>query len=386
MIKKENDNYSCDGKILSGEMITLTDPTHDLNFKCLFAQQNTIEISGIDRSTSLLNSLIYQNEIESMQELNTDLVKYNFSKNTYLERLRLYRSDLVFKVKLNDKNDYNLVQLINIEMELDHPDNLKQRLMKYGLSLSNKNRGNNKEEYKALVLGFINCNGDVNLKSNTLFISEFDSQTNTFIQKIENFVDIVIINLFEISKKLENNEKIYILGKEIGNIGKNWLKLLSLRHWAKKLGNNTFEIPNICTDKEINSAIEYLKEIKVDELSKYFLADDDYFDGIIEGAKILAMDMVRQEKEKAKKEAENKKQQMEKKEILLNSEKENDELKKFLDSYKKFNYSLEYYENMANIDFSEMDMEMVIAYWGKEEKYEEKLNILKDFIGKKRKK
>ena len=41
---------------------------------------------------------------------------------------------------------------------------------------------------------------------------------------------------------------------------------------------------------------------------------------------------------------------------------------------------------MANIDFSEMDMEKVISYWGKEEKNEEKLNILKDFIGKKRKK
>ena len=385
-IKKEEDNnYSYDGKILSGDIVTLPDPTHDLPFKYLFVQQSTEEISGIDRSASLLNTLIFHNEIESIQLL-TD-----FYKNKNLEILNLLRTDFAFKIKLNNKNDFYLVNLINIEMQLGYPDNFLQRLVEYGISLKERNTGNNEENYKTLLLRFINNNNeDINLKSNSYFLSEFDSQNNEFIQKVDDFVDIVIINLFEISKKLENNEKIYILGKEIGNIGKNWLKLLSLRHWAKKLGNNTFEIPNICTDKEINSAIEYLKSVKNNELRLYYQMENDWYNKLkkatkeeinnmkkeaenkieqekskakmeIENAKqevtkikMEAEDKIEQEKSKAKIEIENVKQQMEKEK----KERENDELKKFLDSYKKFNYSLEVYENTSNIDFSEMDKKM----------------------------
>lgn len=72
-------------------------------------------------------------------------------------------------------------------------------------------------------MGFINYKGKINLKSNSFFLSEFNSENNTFIKKVDDFVEIILINLLEISQKLENNEKIYILGREIGNIGKNCL-------------------------------------------------------------------------------------------------------------------------------------------------------------------
>jgi hypothetical protein len=63
---------------------------------------------------------------------------------------------------------------------------------------------------------------------------------------------------------------------------------------------------------------------------------------------------------------------------------ENENSKNFLNSYKNFDYDLEVYENTSNINFSELDIEKVIAYWGNDNKYENKLIKLKDFIGKKR--
>lgn len=367
-IKKEkNDIYSCNGKNLIEKMITLADPTYDLTFKYLFSQQKFEKVSGIDRSASLLNTLIYQNAIEKIQELNTEFVKYNMEKNNNYEPLRLLRSDLAFKIKLNDKNESNLVQLVNIEMQIGYPINFLERLVEYGLSLKERNKGNNKKDYKTLVLGFINYKGNINLKSNSYYISEFNSENDSFIKKVDDFPDIVIINLFEISKKLENNEKIYIYGKEIGDIGKNWLKLLSIRHWAKKINDNTFEIPWVDSNKEINSAVNYLRSVKGNDLSKYYLLENEYYNGINKAAEILAEDMVKEKVKKAKMEA------------------ENENLKKFLNSYKNLDYSLEFYENTSNINFSELDMEKVIAYWGNEEKYEEKLKLLTDFIGKKRK-
>ena len=410
--KEEDDNYYCNGKILSGEMLTLSDPTYDLTFKYLFSSQNVEEISGEDRLTSLLNSLIYQNKIQSIQELNTEYIKYNYDVNKNLEPLRALRSDLAFKITLKDKKDCNLIELINIEMQLGFPGNFLERLINYGLLLKERNKDKNNHNYKTLVLGFINYKGKIELKSNSYFLSEFNSEDNKFIKKVDDFVDIVLINLFEISKKLENNEKIYILGEEVGNIGKNWLKLLSLRHWAKKLKNNTFLIPNINSNKEINSAIKYLKGVQDNDLMKYYQAENDYYNEIKEAAKSLA----KEETEKAKKEAEKVREEMEKK--IENAKKEEAEkvkgemekkienakkeaekakkeaekvkeenLKNFLNSYKNYNnYSLEDYEKITNINFSELDMKKVIAYWGKEEKYENKLNNLKEYIGKKRKK
>ena len=91
-------------------------------------------------------------------------------------------------------------------------------------------------------------------------MAEFNSKDDSLVKKVDNFMDVVLINLSEISEKLEKNEEIYILGKKVEDTGKNWLKLLSLRHWGKKLENNLFEIPEFKLNKEINSAIAYLKK------------------------------------------------------------------------------------------------------------------------------
>jgi len=147
---------------------------------------------------------------------------------------------------------------------------------------------------KTLVLGFINYRKNINLASNSYFLSEFSSKDNMFIKKVNDFMDIIVINLQEISQKLENDEKIYILGKEIGDTGKNWLKLLSLRYWGIKDDKKYFKIPKINIDKEIDSAIEYLSKVSIKSLTFDYEAENEYSISVEEAANEKAKHIIEQ--------------------------------------------------------------------------------------------
>ena len=158
-----------------------------------------------------------------------------------------------------------------------------------------------------LVLGFLNYKGKKDMTSNAFYLSKFNIVNNSFIEKVDNFIDIIVINLQEISEKLEKKEDIYILSKKIDDIGRNWLKLLSLRHWAIKTDDKYFKIPLLKINNEINSAIEYLSNIKSPLLANYYEGEEKYFHLINKAAKLEAKEMVEDEKKAEKAENEKKK-------------------------------------------------------------------------------
>lgn len=134
-------------------------------------------------------------------------------------------------------------------------------------------------------------------------MQEFSSENNSFLKKVDDLVDIVIIYLKEIAHKLEKDEKIYLLGKEVNATGKNYLKLLSLRNWAIKDDNNYYIIPNIEVNKEINSAIYYLQSFKSQSLVNYSVEEIEYINSINEAVKVEVEKKVSQQIEQLKKEA-----------------------------------------------------------------------------------
>ena len=270
---------------------------------------------------------------------------------------------------------------------------------------------------KTLVLGFINYRKNINLASNSYFLSEFSSKDNMFIKKVNDFMDIIVINLQEISQKLENDEKIYILGKEIGDTGKNWLKLLSLRYWGIKDDKKYFKIPKINIDKEIDSAIEYLSKVSIKSLTFDYEAENEYSISVEEAANEKAKHIIEQKnaeiaekvakkneevakkyekiakknEEISKKNEENSKKNEEiskkneeiskKNEII--AKKGDEQLKTFLVMLKHMpNFNLDELEKELNINFSEIDINKVMSLWGNKDK--EKLEIIKEYLGKKR--
>ena len=224
-----------------------------------------------------------------------------------------------------------------------------------------------------------------------------------FIKKVNDFMDIIVINLQEISQKLENDEKIYILGKEIGDTGKNWLKLLSLRYWGIKDDKKYFKIPKINIDKEIDSAIEYLSKVSIKSLTFDYEAENEYSISVEEAANEKAKHIIEQKnaeiaekvakknEEVAKKNEEiakkneeisKKNEEISKKNEII-AKKGDEQLKTFLVMLKHMpNFNLDELEKELNINFSEIDINKVMSLWGNKDK--EKLEILKEYLGKKR--
>ena len=210
-----------------------------------------------------------------------------------------------------------------------------------------------------------------------------------FIKKVNDFMDIIVINLQEISQKLENDEKIYILGKEIGDTGKNWLKLLSLRYWGIKDDKKYFKIPKINIDKEIDSAIEYLSKVSIKSLTFDYEAENEYSISVEEAANEKAKHIIEQKNAeiaekvaKKNEEVAKKNEEISKKNEII-AKKGDEQLKTFLVMLKHMpNFNLDELEKELNINFSEIDINKVMSLWGNKDK--EKLEILKEYLGKKR--
>ena len=348
-IKKENNNtYSCGGQKIISETIILADPTYDLTFR---------------------------GEIEDIKVLNNENIQKDINKTKIGVYSSLLRSSLVLEVE--KKNDiYNTIGLLNIEMQWGYPYNFIEKLVNYGLLLKNNNKKIKKyiqpEKDKTLVLVFINPIDNVDFESKSYFLAEFNSENNQFIKKVDDFIDIIIINLQEISQKLENDEKIYILGKEVGTTGKNWLKLLSLSYWGIEADKNYFKIPNCNFNEEMNTAINYLRSVE----SNYKDAKTDYLDSII-----------KTEKEK---EAEREAKREYWDSVMAAAEEKvayklkiYPILKEFIKLYKiNPNVDLEKAEKTLNIDFSEIDIDDVMRFWGNKDDNKEKLEYLKNFLAK----
>ena len=104
----------------------------------------------------------------------------------------------------------------------------------------------------------------------------------------------------------------------------------------------------------MNSTLNYLQKLKNEQLFEYYNAEKEYYDSINKAASELAAEQ---------------------------------KLKTFLIIYKTAkDLKLEYFEENNIINFSELDINKVESLWGKNDEYKTKLDELKEYIGKKRKK
>ena len=369
-IKNENNKYySYDNKkITEPENINIADPSYDLTFKSLFSKVTTNGVTWEERIISLLSSLFISEKIEEIILLNNEHIKTDSDKDKK-ENLSLLKSELVFRIKLA-----NTQQIVNIEMQEGVPENeFLDRLINYGRLVRNFNEIKDPEKksppkkMKTIVIGFLNSR-DSNKKSNFYTFSEFDISNQLFKKRIDNFIEIVIINLKDISAKLDKNEDIVLLGKKISTEGKNWLKLLSIRHWGISAGNYKFMIPKLNISSEMDSAISYLKDFNDNKMDLFFEADLNYQHHVKEVAKEMAEDLANQKTEKLSKDIETLKESL---------------LTNFLTTYKSFDLNLDNMEKIYKINLSDFELDKIEKLWGNDKN--EKLGILKNFINKKRK-
>jgi hypothetical protein len=82
-------------------------------------------------------------------------------------------------------------------------------------------------------------------------------------------VDSFCVDLSEQAVMLRNDTAMAIAGKELGAIGREWLRLLSLQYWAKKAGSRYVVPRNFSSDDAINNALPILEHLTDDELTAY---------------------------------------------------------------------------------------------------------------------
>ena len=74
----------------------------------------------------------------------------------------------------------------------------------------------------------------------------------------------------------------------------------------------------------------------------------------------------------------------EKAKVLAEEKLSDEKLKFFIELYKNNELNLEALEKLHGLNFSDVSMNKVIEYWGKNDEKSEKLKYLKNYIGKKR--
>jgi hypothetical protein len=85
----------------------------------------------------------------------------------------------------------------------------------------------------------------------------------------EDMIDARCVILSTAAEILRENDAIEIKGKELGTVGREWLKLLSMRFWASKDGKCYLVPENSASDAAVNSALAILECVTEEELCDY---------------------------------------------------------------------------------------------------------------------
>ena len=254
--KKENNKYKfslnfSDNRQLSDETYEIIDPSNDQAFKILFNGEYKINnINGFMRAKSLIQSLLYK--FPDNKEIKT----INYWQNEIPEisghnRKKLKVLDCPFVCEMNDNSQY----IIDLEIQNYFYDGLDLNALTYGNSL--RNASGLPVIIIVLLLKEIESN-------NSFEIMPFKKYLNASEYKpIDDFVYVICFDLNYISDCIDSNIEPELNGFKISKVGKEWVKLLTIRTWMKKCyfkdNIKRYPIPkNLSNSEEVKSAIKIL--------------------------------------------------------------------------------------------------------------------------------
>ena len=254
--KKENNKYKfslnfSDNRQLSDETYEILDPSNDQAFKILFNGEYKINnINGFKRAKSLIQSLLYK--FPDNKEIKT----INYWQNEIPEisghnRKKLKVLDCPFVCEMNDNSQY----IIDLEIQNYFYDGLDLNALTYGNSLRNASG------LPVIIIVLLLKE----IESNNLFeIMPFKKYLNASEYKpIDDFVYVICFDLNYISDCIDSNIEPELNGFKISKVGKEWVKLLTIRTWMKKCyfkdNIKRYPIPkNLSNSEEVKSAIKIL--------------------------------------------------------------------------------------------------------------------------------
>ena len=255
-----------DKRMISNETISIGDPAYDATFKKIFEEGNKMKhISGSQRLVNFLNSILYPNKSEEyimkVNKVSNEITALNANDSTCL------RFDISCEAEVGPGK-----KLIDIEMQLSNDPSMIERLFTYGSSLYKSTKK------ETIVIGLINGekkNQKYDSSSIKLFQS-YNKENKDNKQHELNFIKIIIINLKEEIENMKSGSKILINDKEIGEVGKNWIKFFGIRHWGFK-DDKRYLLPNNIklSSLELESALYIVRNVNNIQLEK-MMNDEEY--------------------------------------------------------------------------------------------------------------
>ena len=253
-------------KEYKSEGCLISDPALDINFKALF-------IDKPERFANFLNCVFFLPRNKEISELEFLVGDYHVIGDKYdLNRLS---ADIACKGKIkeinNDNNNNKIINvketLLDVEVQINWIEDIDNILFEYGSVLryhyTNKIREAQKEEnlkkgekdpknkkriyLDTLVIAFII--GNKKTKSNEINLIKSDHNVPIELSMF----NIVEINVFNEYYYIKNWKESPLLGR-LSKDGQDWIKLLSLRSWAKiKEGTYKYIFPKLSQGHKYSS-------------------------------------------------------------------------------------------------------------------------------------
>ena len=225
----------------------IPDPGLDANFKAIF-------INKEKRFENFINAVYFLPN--NMQISNLEFIFGDFNVIGQSYNLSCLRADIACKGKLkinlknNDETEDTKDTLINTEIQINWVENLDDRLFEYGSLLRNsysnklreKEKNEEEEENKekenydkkrvyldTLVIAFVL--GNRTKDSNEIALVR--KKNGYYSSELSKF-KIVEINLYKEWYLISSKGKSSLFGDKLSKDGKDWIKLISLRGWAKR--------------------------------------------------------------------------------------------------------------------------------------------------------
>jgi len=288
--------------------IEIADSGYEQTFKQLFSWKHTINgISGEERLISLLNSLLYPNVSDDGYNIKKVTTIRNESNRLGSEtKLGVPFFDVVCRCECwkGKKEMEEEIEIFDVEMQTGYDNVFISRAFEYGVSLRDTIYIEEKEEerrkkkdmeksnieepkkkikkHPVKVLSFINYDNketdNIQYKSYKTEIVLTDLDGNKIKTMDDPPVEVYFIDLQAEIEKLSKSEEISINGKEISKTGKEWIKLLGLRHWATQINYylyHRYVIPKDTSDSDevIQSALKILQLVDEESLIEYCKAE-----------------------------------------------------------------------------------------------------------------
>ena len=252
-------------KEYKSEGCLISDPALDINFKALF-------IDKPERFANFLNCVFFLPRNKEISELEFLVGNFHVIGDKY-DLIRL-SADIACKGKIKEINNDNNNKIINVketlldvEVQINWIEDIDNILFEYGSVLryhyTNKIREAQKEEnlkkgekdpknkkriyLDTLVIAFII--GNKKTKSNEINLIKSDHNVPIELSMF----NIVEINVFNEYYYIKNWKESPLLGR-LSKDGQDWIKLLSLRSWAKiKEGTYKYIFPKLSQGHKYSS-------------------------------------------------------------------------------------------------------------------------------------